>query len=101
MNACLDLRDVNDKGQALDLIRHRHEDLVIVLGWSNSLYTFDSEDLNSLPPAFICNDSLHSYLMNDDAARRLRGFYPEIVANIADQDWVERHLDRVTAERGR
>jgi predicted amidohydrolase YtcJ len=73
MNASLDLRDVVDKEEALDRIRQRREDLIIVLGWSNSLYTFEADDLNSLPPVLICNDSLHSFLMNDGAARHLRG----------------------------
>jgi predicted amidohydrolase YtcJ len=95
MNACLDLRGVTDKERALELIRHRHDDLVFVLGWSNSLYSFDSDDLDSLPPVFISNESLHGFVMNDDAGRRLRRDYPDIVANIADQDWIERHLDRI------
>ena len=86
-------KELTDRAEAIQFAVDlaRPEDLVIVLGWSNGLYEFDADDLSTLPPVFICNDSLHTYLMNDDAARRLRGNYPEIVANIHDQDWIERH----------
>ena len=40
MNACLDLRGITNKEEALEAIRHRHEDLVFVLAWTNNIYTF-------------------------------------------------------------
>jgi predicted amidohydrolase YtcJ len=95
MNACLDLRGVFDKGQALELIRQRDEELVFVLGWDNSLYTFDRDDLESLPPLFICNAALHSFMINDAAGQMLEPSYREVMANIGGQDWVERNIQTI------
>ena len=71
MNGCLDLRDVHDKRQALELIRHREEEIVFVLGWNNSLYGFDRDELEALPPTFICDAALCGFLVNDAARERL------------------------------
>ena len=95
MNGCLDLRDVHDKRQALELIRHREEEIVFVLGWNNSLYGFDRDELEALPPTFICDAALCGFLVNDAARERLIDGYPDVIARIEDGAWVERNLHTI------
>lgn len=95
MNGCLDLRDVPLKTRALELIGQRGEEIVFVLGWNNSLYGFHRDDLEALPPTFICDAALHGFLVNDAARDRLSDGYPDVIANIEDGAWVERNLHRI------
>jgi predicted amidohydrolase YtcJ len=95
MYGCLDLRNVHDKRRALELIRHRDEEIVFVLGWNNSLYGFHRDDLEALPPTFVCDAALHGFLVNDAARERLSEGYPEVIANIEDEAWVERNLHKI------
>jgi len=68
---CLDLRTVRGKAQALELIRAKDARINVVFGWNNSLYSFKKEELESLAPVFICNVSLHHFLMNTPAKEML------------------------------
>jgi stage V sporulation protein SpoVS len=43
----------------------------------------------------VCNVSLHSFRFNAPARAALKAEFPDIVANVDDQGWVERNLDRV------
>ena len=94
LGSCLDLRTVDDKTRALALIRARKDPVVVVFGWNNSRYTFE-EELESFGPVFICNVSLHCFVMNTAAKERFEDPYPDIVARIDDADWVERHLAEI------
>jgi len=95
MRTCPDLRQIGDKTQALALMRQPNEAFVFALGWNDSLFAFDDEDLADLPAVFIVNTSLHRFRLNDAARERLAETHPEVVANIDDQDWVERHLQTI------
>ncbi len=92
---CLDLRTVRDKAQALELIRAGDVRINVVFGWNNSLYSFKKEELESLAPVFICNVSLHNFLMNAPAKEMLYSTYKDIVSNIEDRNWVEQNLPEI------
>lgn len=91
----LDLRNVSGKAEALALIRENDEEINVVFGWNNSLYSFEKEELESLAPVFICNVSLHSFLMNTPAKEMLYSPCKDIVTNIEDHDWVEKNLPEI------
>jgi predicted amidohydrolase YtcJ len=96
LNNCLDLRSISNKEDALSLIKERDEEINIVTGWNNSLYSFEEEELDRLTPLFICNVSFHSFLMNRPAKETLYNSHKDIVTNIDDQKWVEKNLPRIT-----
>jgi predicted amidohydrolase YtcJ len=95
LGSCLDLRTVADKTRALALIRAQEDPVIVVFGWNNSRYAFEKEELESFGPVFICNVSLHCFVMNTAAKERFQDLYPDIVARIDDADWVERHLPEI------
>ena len=93
LESCLDLRFVDDKSRALELIRDRFvkNEINVVIGWNDSLYRFSPPDLDSLPPLIIMNASLHSFIMNRAAETELAPRYPEITANMGDREWIEKN----------
>ncbi len=92
---CVDLRYITRKETAITLIREKNADEVnLILGWNNSLYNFSKEELDSLPPVFICNVSLHMFLVNEAAINKLSA-HKEIVSHLHDIDWVEKNLIKV------
>jgi predicted amidohydrolase YtcJ len=95
MRTCVDLGEVDDKATALRLIREREEEIVFVLGWNDGLFGFDDGDLQSLPPVFIVNTSLHGFRVNQAGRDRLRTTHDEIVRHLDDQAWLERNLHAV------
>ena len=90
---CLDLRFVEDKSRALELILDRfvRDEIIVVIGWNDSLYRFSPAELDPLPPLIIMNASLHSFAMNRAAEAELAPRYPEITANLDDREWLERN----------
>jgi predicted amidohydrolase YtcJ len=95
MRTCVDLASVEDKAVALDLIAARNAELVFVLGWNDSLFDFDTDDLEALPPVFIVNTSLHGFRVNEGGRERLRQTHAEVVERLDDQAWIERKLHRL------
>jgi predicted amidohydrolase YtcJ len=93
LSSCLDIRFVEDKARALELIGNQYEgdELNVVIGWNDSRYHFSSEELNSFPPLVIMNTSLHCFVMNRAAEARLSSQFPEITANLDDREWLERN----------
>ncbi|MCP4105119.1 MAG: amidohydrolase family protein [Desulfobacteraceae bacterium] len=95
LNNCLDLKYVSNKEDALSLIRQRDEEINVVFGWNNSLYSFEKEELDNLPALLICNLSFHSFLMNESAKEKLCTSYNDIVSNIEDINWIEKNLSNI------
>jgi predicted amidohydrolase YtcJ len=93
LESCLDLRFVEEKSKALELIRSRFtvDEANVVIGWNDSLYRFTPDELDPLPPLIIMNASLHSFLMNRAATEEIAPRFPEIVANRDDREWMERN----------
>lgn len=91
----VDLKPVSSLQQALSEIRSQGQDFCIVHGWDNSRYQFSRSHLEELPPVFILNLSLHSFLLNDSGRRELQRTHPEIVAHERDSNWIERNLPSV------
>ncbi len=86
------------KEEALRLLRALPpEGLSIVLGWYSAKLSFRPEELESLPPAVILNNSLHGMLLSDRAKEVLRPTDPELAERHADVEWCERHLAEVLA----
>jgi predicted amidohydrolase YtcJ len=90
---CLDIRFVEDKESALELIgRHSARDHAnVVIGWNDSLYRFSAAELDRFPPLIVMNASLHSFLLNNAAREMIAPRYPEIVANLHDREWIEKN----------
>ena len=96
----LSIADMEDKSQALDAIQSLSSSngegtINLVLGWNNSRYTFAPEELDQLPPLFICNVSFHEFILNGPGREQFKADYPELVANLDDTDWIERNLHQV------
>ncbi len=92
LGAAVDLSGCSTLGGALEALAAGPGPLIAARGWKDNLYDLPRADLDRLPPAAVCNISLHSFRLNSGARDLLRRGHPEIVANIDDQDWVERHL---------
>ena len=93
LGSCLDIRFVDDRGKALEMIRacSAQGEVNVVIGWNDSLYRFSQAELDRLPPLIIMNASLHSFLLNRAAEEKLAPRYPEIIANLDDREWLERN----------
>ena len=93
LGSCLDIRFVDDKSKALELIIDHFikDEINVVIGWNDSLYRFSPAELDPLPPLIIMNASLHSFVMNRAAEAELAPRYPEIIARIDDREWIERN----------
>jgi predicted amidohydrolase YtcJ len=93
LSNCLDIRFVEDKESALELIdRHSARDHAnVVIGWNDSLYRFSAAELDRFPPLIVMNASLHSFLLNSAAREMIAPRYPEIVANLHDREWIEKN----------
>ncbi|MDD5629743.1 MAG: amidohydrolase family protein [Elusimicrobia bacterium] len=84
------------KAEALRLLRGLPQDrLSIVLGWYSAGVSFAPEELASLPPAAILNNSLHGMLLSPPAQELLRPIDPELAERHAEVEWCERHLAAV------
>ncbi len=92
IRGCLDLSSITDKPAALYLIKKQKEDMIVVVGWNDSFYTFTKKEIDSLPPLFICNISFHKFLMNQKAKDKLYSSHKHIVTHIEDQNFVEANL---------
>ena len=98
---CIDLRFVEKKEEALSILKNGKDEVNVVIGWNNSLYSFTDEEMDPLPPSFILNASLHSYTMNKPAADLLRPKNKDMVDHLGDREWAERNFHVVVefAER--
>ncbi len=97
LRTCPDLRGVIDKREALRLLAESPDEVVFGLGWSDTAYLLEAQDLEDLPPVFVCNTSLHSFRLNEAARERFEPTYPEIMAHIDDPEWVELNLPSILA----
>ncbi len=93
---CIDLRFVEKKEDALSILKNGKKDEInVVVGWNNSLYSFTDQEIDPLPPSFILNASLHSYTINKSAADLLRLKNKDIVDHLGDCEWAERNFSAV------
>ena len=92
LSNCINISSIKDKQEALLLIENSKDEISVILGWNNSFYCFEDEELDNLPPVVICNISLHSFLINKSARETLYHSYEDIITHIDDSQWVERNL---------
>lgn len=85
----VDLRFVENKRVALKLLRSVSSDINIVLGWNDSAYSFESDELDDFPPLVIFNASLHGYMVNRPAAAIIQELNPDIAEHLGDKEWIE------------
>jgi predicted amidohydrolase YtcJ len=95
LGAAVDLSACVTLPAAMALLKARRPPLLLASGWKNNYYDIPPAELDKLGPAVVCNVSLHSFRVNAAARKLLAGKFPEIIARIGDQDWVERHLPQV------
>lgn len=70
---------------------------VLACGWNDSRVALRTEDLEELPPVFVCGESLHSHLMNSAARELFRPAWKPVVEGIDDPRWIERNLPSILA----
>jgi len=92
---CIDLRFISQKIEALNLIRQADDDLIVAIGWNNSLYRFQERELDAFPPTVIINASVHGYLINHGAIEMFQGAHPDIIRYRNDKNWIETNYFRV------
>jgi predicted amidohydrolase YtcJ len=92
---CINLNTALTKKEALSLIKRGEEDINVILGWYNTRYTFEQEELEQLPPVVICNKSFHSFLINQAAREKLSVTHPEMAMHIDDKLWVDKNLSNI------
>ena len=92
---CIDLRFINQKIDALNLMRQADDDLIVAIGWNNSLYRFQGRELDALSPTVIINASVHGYLINHAAIEMLQGAHPDIIRYRNDENWIETNYFKV------
>ena len=93
---CIDLRFVEEKEEALSILKKGKKDEINVgIGWNNSLYSFTDQEMDPLPPSFILNASLHSYMMNKPAMELLKDENKDIVDHLGDSEWAEKNFSVV------
>jgi predicted amidohydrolase YtcJ len=97
LRSCPDLRGVTAKPEALQRLAESPDEVVFGLGWSDTAYSLEASDLESLPPTFVCNTSLHTFRLNQAARELFEPAYPEIMAGIDDPEWVELNLPAILA----
>ncbi|MBP5287804.1 MAG: amidohydrolase family protein [Elusimicrobiales bacterium] len=90
-----DLSSCVSTGEALKILKNRKEEIIFARGWKNNLYDIPREELDLLPPAAVCNISLHSFVINSGARDIFSKTHPEIIRDIDNQDWVEHNLNSV------
>ncbi|HAN05925.1 MAG TPA: hypothetical protein DCW72_02515 [Elusimicrobia bacterium] len=95
LGAAADLSACRTAAAALALIKKRPGPLALARGWNNAYYDLRGAAFDRLGPAVVCNVSLHSFRFNAPARAALKIRFPDIVANIDDQAWVENNLNRV------
>jgi len=90
---CLNLQEIEDKAEAVKMLRSLDEKKVsVVLGWNSRFYQFTGNDLQNFPPVVIVHVSLHSFIMNPSAEILLEEKYSDIVTNYKDSSWYEEHF---------
>jgi predicted amidohydrolase YtcJ len=95
LGAAADLSTCRTAAAALALIKKQPGPLALARGWNSAYYGLGGAAFDRLGPAAVCNVSLHSFRLNAPARAALKKEFPDIVANIDDQAWVENNLKRV------
>ncbi len=95
LGAAADLSACRTQGAALAVLGKRPGRPAVARGWRDNYYDLSGPRFDALGPTVVCNLSLHSFRFNAPARRLLAPRYPEVVARLDDQAWVERNLDRV------
>ena len=83
---CVDLRSAQCEADAFAAIQSKDEDLVVAIGWNDSLYTFERQELDRLPPTLVVNTSLHKYLLNNAAIGMLAAAHTGMIAHVNDDE---------------
>lgn len=90
-----DLSSCSSFEEALEILKKRKEKIIFACGWKNNLYDIPRSIADRLPPAAVCNISLHCFVVNSGAREIFSKTHPEIMRNIDNQDWVEHNLNSV------
>lgn len=95
LGAAADLSACRTAAAALALLKKQRGPLVLARGWNSAHYDLRGGGFDRIGPAVVCNVSLHSFCFNAPARAALKKEFPDIIANIGDQAWVENNLSRV------
>ncbi len=90
---CLDVRDIRNYDKVINLLKTLPNKVNLVMGWT--FLKYNMEDIEDLPPVFICDQMLHSFIINNKAKELLIKEYPEVVKNIENPVWVEKNLSTI------
>ena len=89
----LNARDISYNEAIAAIAQMPENEINIVSDWM--FYDFDRNDLESLPPVFICDTFLHTFFLNQKAKDMIRPKYPKVSKNIENSKWVEKFLPRI------
>ncbi len=93
LNNAIDLFYVTSKDEALKKIeKNKNQKFIVVKGWFDSYYSFESKDIENFPPLIIANNSLHNYIFNSKAKELINKTFPAWVVNNDNQEWVEKNI---------
>ncbi len=84
---------VADKDEAFEIIaRLPFDELTLVMGWNENLFSFTDAELAMMPPVIITHYSLHGMLMSSAAESMLHATWPDIIDNYRDFDWFQKYV---------
>ena len=93
LTSCLDVRNIKSYDEVIKLLNDLPDKINLVMGWT--FLKYNMEDIEALPPVLICDQMLHSYIINKKAKKLLIDKYPNVVDNIENPEWVEKNLSSI------
>jgi predicted amidohydrolase YtcJ len=93
LSSCLDVRNIKNYNKVIELLQKLPNKINLVMGWT--FLKYNMKDIEALPPVLICDQMLHSYIINEKAKKLLVDKYPDVVNNIENPEWVEKNLSSI------
>ena len=96
LSGAADLSGCETLGQAMSVLNgRRKESFIFATGWKDNYYSLTPELLADLPPAAVCNISLHGFCFNAAALNSLERKHPGTGARLRSQKWIDLNLPLV------
>jgi len=95
LSNCVDLSQVKTKAEALSVMEGASDDINVIIGWNDSLYSFDKAEIEHFPPTVIINASLHSCRMNASAVEQFKRSHGEVIRQDQNKEWGEKNISTV------
>ncbi|MCF7790753.1 MAG: amidohydrolase family protein [Victivallales bacterium] len=90
---CLDVRHDKDYDNVIKTIKKLPNKMNLVMGWT--FLDYNNEDIESLPPVLICDQMLHSFIINKKGKEILIKENAAFVENVDNSEWIEKKLPSI------